>query len=310
MRINENILLNKLCESVKSYIELAIKEYGKYMKPDQLEWLNEQKERKDIVRYNNDKTISFFCMNDYIEIPRYGMKILKKLKWIPGFGINKDHKCYKDNDLLNNTTYLGYLKHVIIAGLDYEKFCKESLPHEVIHLCGSGGGNPFREGLTELKARMLSKKYNLPLSRCGYNKEVAIVYAIQDILGEDLMSKIAFTSNTFNVILLVNNEYGIEVSNKLMKIINKMKSVCSYENVHSKGILSPIKKILSYDKLDYSEVWPMIEELKQEVEKNQYKAELKYDGDGDCIRNKEQNAETEIEDRKQKLDTKRDEYIK
>lgn len=293
MKIDKKLLLDKLCKSVNSYIELAIKEYGSYMKPEHLEWLNEQKERKDIVRFNNDKTISFFCMNDHIKIPMYGMVILKRLKWIPGFGVNKKHKCYKNNELLNDTTYLGYLKHVIIAGLNYEQFCEESLPHEVIHLCGSSGWDPFREGLTELKARMLSIKYNLPLSRCGYNKEVAIVSAIQDILGEDFMSKIAFTSDEFEVMVHVYNEYGTDVFHKLMEIRNKMKSACSYKNVHNTGILSPIKKILSYDKIDYSGVWPIIEELKQEVEKNQYKKDLKYNGVEDYIKCNGQTLETD-----------------
>ncbi|MBP3707628.1 MAG: hypothetical protein J6J36_03370 [Clostridia bacterium] len=305
MKIDENLLLDKLCQSVKRYIELAIKEYGSYMKPEQLELLNNLKESNDIVRFNNDKTVSFFCMNDYIKIPRYAVGILKKLKWIPGFGANKKHKCYKDGEILNNTTYLGYLKHVIIAGLNYEQFCEESLPHEVIHLCGSGGWDPFREGLTELKARMLSIKYNLPLSRCGYNKEVAIVSAVQDILGEDLMSKIAFTPNEFEVMSFVVDKYGADVFEKLVQIRSKMRVVCSYKNVHSNGILSPIKKILSYDKLDYSEVWPIIEELKQEVEKNQYKTDLKYDGIMDYIRSKEQTTEIEIEDNKENIKSQR-----
>ena len=173
------------------------------------------------------------------------------------------------------------------------------MPHEVIHLCGSGGWEPFREGLTELKARMLSIKYDLPLSRCGYNKEVAIVSAVQDIFGEDLMSKIAFTPNEFEVMSLVVDEYGTDVFEKLMQIRSKMKLACSYKNVHSKGILSPIKKILSYDKIDYSEVWPIVEELKLEVDKNQYKKDLKCDDITDYIKSKEQIPETEIEESKE-----------
>lgn len=105
MKIDENLLLDNLRQSVKRYIELAIREYGSYMEPEHLEWLNDQKENNDIVRFNSDKTISFFCMNDHIKIPRYAVGILKKLKWIPGFGANKKHKCYKDDEHVKEDTH-------------------------------------------------------------------------------------------------------------------------------------------------------------------------------------------------------------
>ena len=99
MKIDENLLLDKLCQSVRRYMELTIKEYGSYMKPEQLESLNNLKKSDDIVRFNDDKTVTFFCKDGYIKIPRYAVGFLKKLKWVP------------DLELIRNTSVIKKVRY-------------------------------------------------------------------------------------------------------------------------------------------------------------------------------------------------------
>ena len=76
------------------------------------------------------------------------------LKKIPGFGMMKNHKtCDQDNMIINDNTYITYIKHVFLKGLTPEEYFKEILLHETLHFCGSGGGTAIREGINELKTR-------------------------------------------------------------------------------------------------------------------------------------------------------------
>lgn len=109
------------------------------------------------------------------------------MKYIPGYGINTNHKSYNKNDLiLNDNTFLDYIKHAFIAGLNPEQFFLETFLHETLHL---GGSSALRKGFTELKTRQLDNKYNFITSGCGYPKEVKIANILKKNLVSTFLTK-------------------------------------------------------------------------------------------------------------------------
>lgn len=262
--------IDNLSIYLEKYVKAILKEYGNAIPNNMKKKLENISDYKSILVINPEHTVTFYCCDDKIFLPQYASEILSKMKFIPGFGINKNHKCYKNNEILNNTSYLGYIAHVIRKGLNIEDFCLETLLHETVHLCGSDGIEPFREGLTELKAREIAQKYGFPLSRCGYNKEVNIVSQVQDILGKELTTKIAFTPNESKVYDLITQQYYSNVYSIIGEIRERMseESEKKYDATRYKGPLSAIKKATAYDSLDYSNVLPLIEDLRNAVLEN------------------------------------------
>ncbi|MBQ3414334.1 MAG: hypothetical protein IJH39_03115 [Clostridia bacterium] len=263
--------IDNLSIYLEKYVKAILKEYGNAIPINKRKELENISDYKSILVINPEHTVSFYCCDDKIFLPQYASEILDKMKFIPGFGINKKHKCYKNNEILNNTSYLGYIAHVVLKGLDIEDFCLESLLHETVHLCGSDGIEPFREGLTELKAREIAQKYGFPLSRCGYNKEVNIVSQVQDILGRELITKIAFTPNESKVYDLITQQYSSNAYSIIAEIRERMneESRTKYDARKYQGTFSAIKKATAYDSLNYSKVLPLIEDLRRTVLENE-----------------------------------------
>lgn len=253
-----------LSKYLEKYISAILQEYGDSMPIHEKKNVEQISDYENILKYNLEKTITFVCSGQDVYLPQYASQVIGMMKHIPGYGINRNHKCYKNNEILNNTSYFGYIKHVLLAGLSVEEFYLETLLHETVHLCGSSGSEPFREGLTELKARELSQKYGFPLSRCGYNKEVDIAAKVQDILGADLINRITFTSDEFEVKKLISERYGEEAYKAVMSIRSAMaiESDKKYEATRFKGPFSAIKKAFSYTSLNYSKVYPLIDQLR------------------------------------------------
>lgn len=247
-------LINSLCFSTDDYVRWTLVEFGEFIPKETREYVQGIKEYKEILVLNDKPTVTFVQKDGKILIPKRGLRLLEILRFIPGYGIKPDHKCYKSKDVLNESTYLDYVIHVFLAGLTMEQFCNETLPHEVLHLCGSRGWEPFFEGLTELKAREVAAKYDFPLSRCGYNKEVDIVVQVQDILGRDLMSKIAFTKDEENIRRLIESEFGKKTYRTFMDVREYMMDCSNFSRVNSGKRVSVIKKIISYSKVKYPDI--------------------------------------------------------
>ena len=130
----------------------------------------------------------------------------------------KNHKTFtEDNMIINDNTYITYIKHVFLKGLTPEEYFKEILLHETLHFCGSVGGTAIREGINELKTRQLAKKYGLLTSFCGYPKEIKIIL--------DSVSLEA-SSFFFNLEVIMENEFH----NKYMKY-------------NFPGLTGPLKKL-------------------------------------------------------------------
>ena len=74
---------------------LAISHYSKYIPEDKKRNLTEIIDFEDYVKIEETRTISLFVSGDEIYFPESAFKILKAMKFIPGYGSNKNHKAYQ-----------------------------------------------------------------------------------------------------------------------------------------------------------------------------------------------------------------------
>ena len=259
-----------LAEDMEKYVQIILKEYEKFIPQERQEYLKSIPEYQSRIIVEDSGTISMFAVGNNVIMPLSAYKIFKYMKMIPGYGINKKHKSYEEGEILNNNTYYDYIKHVFISGMDVEEFFRDTLLHETMHFCGSGGGSALREGITEMKTRELAQKYGLKASRCGYPKEVDIANRFQNIVGEDIMNSIAFAENDHEIISILAEKCGTNVANLFYEISELMDNELDSKYDHSKfgGILGPIKKAKAYSQIDYSTIYEKLDAFEKGISTN------------------------------------------
>jgi len=259
-----------LANDMEKYVELILKEYGNFIPTNVKSFLESIDNYYDRIAVRDTGTISMFATNSEVIMPEGANKIFKYLKMVPGYGINKKHKSYKDGEIVNKNTYYDYIKHVLVSGMSLEEFFRDTLLHETMHFCGSGGYDAMREGFTELKTREIAQKYGLKASRCGYPKEVEVVSKFQEIVGEDVANKITFAENERQIAEILKDNCGLEIVKLYFEISNMMNEELHKKYDHSKfgGLLGPIKKAQAYSTIDYSKIYEKIEALKREIERD------------------------------------------
>ena len=263
-KINE--LKNVLARQLKTYIEIIKKEYKDFIPKERLDFLNSINNLNDVIVIEDTGTISMFVHNDKIYFPTSAFKIINKMKLIPGFGINKKHKSFtSDNLVINDNTYTDYIKHIFLSGLSVEEFYLETLLHETMHFCGIGGANALREGIAELKTRELALKYNLTTSGCGYPKEIKFANELQTIFGKEIIEKVAFAKNDYEIAIILRNNIGQQAVDLYGTISSMMEK--EFYNKYSKydfpGITGPIKKVQKYKQIDYNKIYSILNDYKQ-----------------------------------------------
>ena len=252
-------IINNLIPTIKSYIEIIKEEYKK------LTNIPENIDLKKYIHIENTGTISLFIRNGHFYFPTDVFKVLDDLKKIPGFGSNKNHKTYnEDNIIINDNTYITFIKHIFLKGLTPVEYYEEILLHETMHFCGSGGGTAIREGINELKTRELAKKYGLLTSSCGYPKEIKIAYELQKIFGEEIINKISFSKNNLEIreILGIVSKDAANFYFTLEEIMEK-EFYTKYMKYDFPGITGPIKKTQKYNMIDYTNAYLLIKEYKK-----------------------------------------------
>lgn len=258
---------NNLIPIISKYIQIIKEEYkGLIDVPENIDL-------KEYVHIENTGTISLFVNNGHFYFPLDAFKVLDALKKIPGFGSNKNHKtCNEENIVINDNTYISFMKHIFLKGLTPEEYYKEILLHETLHFCGSGGATALREGINELKTRQLAKKYNLLTSSCGYPKETKIAYELENILGEEIINRISFSKNNYEIkeILDKISPMATEFFFTLQEIMEK-EFYNKYMKYDFPGITGPIKKTQKYNSLDYTKAYILIKQYKDEINKSKRK---------------------------------------
>lgn len=253
----------RLTERIKEYVSLIKKEYGAYMPPDVLQRLNNINDYSNILRIYDYNEVNAYANEENINMPLCADKILKMLSKIPGYGINKNHKPYNhDNMVVNDNTFLTYITHVFVSGTNTEEYFDDLLLHETMHFCGSDGASVLKEGINELLTRMLAQKYNLRTNSCGYPKEVKLAYTLMNCFGKDIIFKLAFTKGFDNEIRFLRENLGDDAANlyyQVCSIAEKEFNEKYYSHMHEySGAIGIAKKVLFYRKIDYSNIYQMI----------------------------------------------------
>lgn len=250
----------ELIFKIKQYIDIIKKEYPDLVNVD-------DNNLEDKVHIEDTGTISLFVKRGEFYFPLDAFKVLKVMEKIPGFGSVKNHKPYGVGSMvINNNTYLTFIKHVFLKGLSPLEYYKEILLHEVMHFCGSGGGTAIREGINELKTRQLAQKYNLNTSYCGYPKEVKIAYELELLFGREVIDKIAFAKGygeIYEILSSVSNdatEFYFELERTMEMEFNS-----KYMSHKYPGVMGPFKKTKNYETIDYSRAYELLDEYKKSI---------------------------------------------
>lgn len=247
--------LLKIKELLLQYIGIISKEFKSSNAEQVLANLDDAQE---IVAFNDTDSISFFVRNGKLLLPKKAYSIFPYFKKYEIYGKERNnHRCIEEY-LDTNTTYLEYIEHVITGALSVYDYFEESLLHEAMHICGSGGGTPLEEGINELKTRELAQKYNIKIAAYGYSKEVEVSKKLQQILGKEIMDELTFIPSTKRY-AFISDKVGNNKA-KLYKVVSdKMieKSKEYFENISR--LDDPFEKARLYEKIDYSEMYQIID---------------------------------------------------
>lgn len=259
-----NNIKNNLIFEIEKLVEIIKKEYPALVD------IPADYDLKEMVHIEKTGTVSLFVNKKNFYFPLDAFTVLETFKKIPGFGMIKNHKtCTKDNMILNNNSYITYIKHVFLKGITPKEYFKENLLHETLHFCGSGGGNAVREGINELKTRQLAKKYGLLTSSCGYLKKTKIAYELEKIFGENIINKISFTKNHEEIKEILDS-----VSPEATSFFFNLEEIMEKEFYHKymkypfPGVMGPFKKTQKYNSIDYTKAYKLINEYKKDLQKS------------------------------------------
>ncbi len=247
--------LYEIIRQLTKYIEIIKKDYGSMMREETLSHFKNSSNQ--LVEFNSSNTISFIVRDGKLYLPQIAYHVFDILKKEPNYGKNRDDGKKPDEYLNTDTTYLEYINHAILSGMETIDYFEESLLHEAMHLCGSGGGDPLQEGINELKTRELAQKYKLKISGYGYPKETKIAQMLQNLIGKDNMDKLTFLSYKDRLEFLQNN-VGNNFAILYEDVSNEMKKASNNYNAVINNVSSPIEKATKYDSIDYSNVYTII----------------------------------------------------
>lgn len=244
--------LIEIKKDILNYIPIIYKEYDVDLRL--IKYLVDNIDNR--ITFSLD-TISFFVRDDVLNLPEISYRLFNKFKEEPEYDTEVDTGVKAENYLDTNTTYYEYINHVIRDGLEPVDYFKENLLHEVMHMCGGGGGNPLQEGINELKTRELAQKHNLKIAAVGYQKEVEIAKQLQDIIGKDIMDKIEFMSPIYSA-MYIEDHVGKEEANLYNNIYKGMKRASNKYSSVLGIIRDPYEKAKIYEEVNYDSVKEII----------------------------------------------------
>ena len=269
LSFNEKDILRdkqKIEDKIIEYVPLIEKEYGLYIRGMTRNYLENNKNQ--LVELNKENAISFIVSRGKLFLPTYAYKIFPILMEQSNYNSNPDNRVEEKDYLNTNTTYTDYIHHVIEAGLTPYDYFEESLLHEVMHLCGSGGGTPLEEGINELKTRELAQKHHIKIAAMGYSKEVEIAKELESIIGKDTMSEVSFLDSRMALDLIKRTNKD-EVASLYENVRNTMIEQSNNYNSKMIKVSNPIEKAKLYSEIDYSKAHSLINKYK--LEKNNTK---------------------------------------
>lgn len=273
---NNSKIISDLKIRLAEYVKAIIEKYGKYIPQERLkELINLDYNDDNLIRIYDYGTVNGFADNTGISLPLCADRLLKIASKIPGFGINKKHKTYtEENIIINDNTFAKYIFHVFVSGTDAKGYYEDLLLHEAMHFCGSGGSTALREGINEFLTRKLAKEKGLRTNGCGYPKEVNVVFHLQNLFGEEVLNQIAFLNSEGEIAMYLTTHIGLDAATLYLNISKEMDKEFN-EKYSSKfdsynGLSGILKKTINYHKINYSKIYEMIKEYElQRVKSNQ-----------------------------------------
>lgn len=256
-----------LSQRIETYIKNIKEVYGKYMGIETLQRLDKITNYGNHVIINKNGNINAHANSNGVYLPVEAYFILSDLQRHPIYGTDKSHKLYNNDTLvINDNTFYDYIEHVLLTGSTPLDYYEDLLLHETMHFCGSGGASSLKEGINEYLTRKIAQKKGFRTNACGYPKEVKLVHELEKIFGEEIINSIAFINDNNKVLEFLKDKLGDEAKILYNEILEKTKKEFHdkyYIYMNEYNGLSGIKqKALNYEKIDYSEVYSLINQYK------------------------------------------------
>lgn len=266
---NEQIddIHKRLTLKVAKYIKAIIQEYGKFIPKERLSYLGNIN-YDEIIQIYDYGNINGLANPKHILLPLNAEKALEKIKTLPGYGSNPNHQTYNQaTAIINDNTFETYVNHAIVTGMTLEQYFEDLLLHETMHFCGSDGGNALKEGINEYLTRKLALKKGFHTNGCAYPKEVKIAHTLESILGEEVITQIAFIKPYDKVLSYLETTLGKDASELYQNVTHAMDEEFYnryYRHMnHFDGLEGIQEKVTNYKQIDYSKVEQIIEQYKK-----------------------------------------------
>lgn len=267
--INEQIddIHKRLTLKVAKYIKAITQEYGKFIPKERLSYLGNIN-YDEIIQIYDYGNINGLANPKHILLPLNAEKALEKIKTLPGYGSNPNHQTYNQaTAIINDNTFETYVNHAIVTGMTLEQYFEDLLLHETMHFCGSDGGNALKEGINEYLTRKLALKKGFHTNGCAYPKEVKIARTLESILGEEVITQIAFIKPYDKVLSYLETTLGKDASELYQNVTHAMDEEFYnryYRHMnHFDGLEGIQEKVTNYKQIDYSKVEQIIEQYKK-----------------------------------------------
>lgn len=252
---------------VAKYIKAITQEYGKFIPKERLSYLGNIN-YDEIIQIYDYGNINGLANPKHILLPLNAEKALEKIKTLPGYGSNPNHQTYNQaTAIINDNTFETYVNHAIVTGMTLEQYFEDLLLHETMHFCGSDGGNALKEGINEYLTRKLALKKGFHTNGCAYPKEVKIAHTLESILGEEVITQIAFIKPYDKVLSYLETTLGKDASELYQNVTHAMDEEFYnryYRHMnHFDGLEGIQEKVTNYKQIDYSKVEQIIEQYKK-----------------------------------------------
>lgn len=266
---NEQIddIHKRLTLKVAKYIKAITQEYGKFIPKERLSYLGNIN-YDEIIQIYDYGNINGLANPKHILLPLNAEKALEKIKTLPGYGSNPNHQTYNQaTAIINDNTFETYVNHAIVTGMTLEQYFEDLLLHETMHFCGSDGGNALKEGINEYLTRKLALKKGFHTNGCAYPKEVKIAHTLESILGEKVITQIAFIRPYDKVLSYLETTLGKDASELYQNVTHAMDEEFYnryYRHMnHFDGLEGIQEKVTNYKQIDYSKVEQIIKQYQK-----------------------------------------------
>lgn len=272
----ETEIRQEIAEKLSIYIPANTAKFGAFMSKSTKNRLENIKNYEEIIAFDYSGNVSAWASQSKITLPIGATNAFDIISKFPNAGTDKNHKNYTEKTLIeNDNTFEDYINHLILIKADILTYFNDLLLHETMHFCGSGGSNvrrigAFKEGLNEYLTRIVAKENGFQTSGCGYPKEIKVVIAMEQILGSNVLTQMAFLNSFEEIRDYLKMSVGNEKAKLFCKVTLEMEQEFSdkyFSNMKEFiGFNGAINKAKAYNNIDYSKTLSFIDEYKSNCE--------------------------------------------